>query len=264
VERRTFLEKGVSACLLTMGGRLHAEPVFTAEEFLLLPLRIHLLRATQAPALDCRLQEGDAARILGKVNTIWSQAGIRFRRESLRIEEAAGQELYQGLAANRTEGHLRLIRPRASLSPAVFHLYYLREMGPNGICLNASHEMLFVKDTARLFPVEGGIDEPLPRVSAHEIGHALGLDHRQDRFNLMASGTTGTSLNAAEVATSRSKATGFSFVLAAPKALELARQQVAESQPDRGLLEALAGLPGGELVREARRLLDGLGKAVGG
>jgi hypothetical protein len=54
--------------------------------------------------------------------------------------------------------------------------------------------------------VETGIDEPLPRVTAHELGHALGLPHRQDRTNLLASGTTGTALNAREVETARKKA----------------------------------------------------------
>jgi predicted Zn-dependent protease len=43
----------------------------------------------------------------------------------------------------------------------------------------------------------------LPRVTSHEIGHALGLKHRQDKTNLMQSGTTGFSLNDAEIAAAR-------------------------------------------------------------
>ena len=69
-------------------------------------------------------------------------------------------------------------------------------MSVNGVYLGAA---IFVKDTASLRDVEGGIDEPLPRVTSHELGHAFGLPHRQDTTNLMASGTTGIWLNDEEV-----------------------------------------------------------------
>lgn len=233
------------------------QAVLTADEFRLLPLRMHLLRAKVSKDLNCQLQVADARRILKKVNGIWKQAGIQFYAESILSEEAGSQDLYEGFGANRTEGHLKVIRPRLSLSEEAFHLYYIREMRPNGICLQGSHQLLFVKDTAELNPVPGGIDEPLPRVSAHEIGHALGLPHRQDFFNLMASGTTGTSLNEAEVKTTRETAQKWTWCLKPADALKLAEQSAADKPATaRELYTTLAALPGGDVAKTARQRLE--------
>jgi hypothetical protein len=210
VTRRAVLQG--AAAVFAAGGsrRAHAQAVFGADEFLLIPLRIHLLRAAAAPDLHCRLALPDARRILGKINGVWKHAGVQFYEESVLAEEAAAQELYHSLGENRTEAHLQLVRPRASRSERMFHVYYIGEMRVNGICLDWSHELLFVKESARLHRVPGGIDEHVPRVSAHEIGHALGLMHRQAVTNLMASGTTGTSLNDTEIETARRTAAGLS------------------------------------------------------
>jgi len=80
------------------------------------------------------------------------------------------------------------------------NIYYIKQFGANG---RLSRQGNSRKRHAALRPVEGGIDEPLPRVTSHELGHALGLPHRQDRVNLMASGTTGTSLNDEEIERTR-------------------------------------------------------------
>jgi hypothetical protein len=94
-------------------------------------------------------------------------------------------------------------------------------------------------------------------VSAHEIGHALDLDHRQDTTNLMASGTTGTSLNAAEIETARQAAERFDFHLEPAAALETAAKHRDEGRPRAAaaLFRALADLPDGEIAQAARRRL---------
>ena len=96
--------------------------------------------------------------------------------------------------------------PKACLCATALNVFYVKEVRPNGFFHSG---LIVVKDTASLKTVEGGIDEPIPRVTSHEIGHALTLSHRQDRTNLMASGTTGFSLNDAEIAAAREKAKTF-------------------------------------------------------
>ena len=93
--------------------------------------------------------------------------------------------------------------PKDRLCPQAIDICYLKDVQPNGFYYG---EPIVVKDTASLREVTGGLDEPLPRVTSHEIGHALGLKHRQEVTNLMQSGTTGFSLNAAEIDTARGNA----------------------------------------------------------
>ena len=242
-------------CLL--GLPVRGQDGFTADEYRLLPVRVHLLRSKTVAELNCALTADDARRILGKVNGIWRPAGLQFYAESILEEAPAAEELYAGLGRNRTEGHLRLVRPRASRSEELFHVYYLGEMRPNGICLEGSYQQIFVKEASRLRRVPGGIDEPLPRVTAHEIGHGLDLEHRQDRTNLMASGTTGTELNAAEIETARRAAGEFSFSFQPEAALALASRRRQEKRPAdaEALYRVLAELPQGEVSAAARRRL---------
>jgi hypothetical protein len=226
------------------GGAEGSPPSFAFEQHLLVPVRVHLLRAKDSPALNCGLTAADVERVFGKVNRlIWAQAGLQMLVESVVDEAARGQALYEGLGANRTEQHLLLARPRASTEPDLIHVYYVHTMGPNGICFGP--EGIFVKDTARLNPVPAGIDEPLPRVTAHEIGHALSLPHRQDTFNLMQSGTNGYLLNADEIAQARAAAEKRTSTLTVEKALAEAHAAFEAKQwpRARSLYMALRAVP---------------------
>lgn len=179
------------------------QPAAKLEE-IAIPVRIHLMQSAGITAMHTTLTEADVRRIFGKVNRIWSQAGIRFEIESIVHTEAVA--LTPENESKQEFARVKSMIPKASLSPAAIDVCYVKEVTPNGFYYG---EPIVVKDTAKLRPVEGGLDEPLPRVTSHEIGHALSLSHRQDTTNLMASGTTGFSLNDAEIQAARVKAKAF-------------------------------------------------------
>jgi len=113
-------------------------------------------------------------------------------------KEAAAEKAF--LAERRSRIFQPLIPPDTRTFDG-FRVYYIQEFDVNGIYYGRREAI--VKATAALRQVPGGIDEPLPRVTSHELGHGLGLPHRQDRTNLMQSGTTGTTLSEDEVKSTR-------------------------------------------------------------
>ena len=182
----------------------------SADEFLILPVKIYRLKAADVPDVDSlQLKDSDIHRILAKVNTVWAAAGIYWQLESIENVNAEnlGRLKLLGLADDapaQKKPHLafRDIIPESTRKDYPgYRVYYIHDFDVNGVYFGRREAM--VKETAALRPVEGGIDEPIPRVTSHELGHGLGLPHRQDRLNLMASGTTGTLLNTNEIAKAR-------------------------------------------------------------
>jgi hypothetical protein len=192
---------------------------FRFEDYLIAPVRIHLLTAKDFPMIQTTLARDDISRILGKINGVWSQAGLHFYLESLVSEEASQPEIHAESATQADRSALLGLRPKNSFGTNLFHIYYLKQLPMNGIYFP---EGIFIKDTASLRPVAGGLDEPLPRVTSHELGHALNLPHRQDTTNLMASGTTGRWINNEEVQQARATALKLNWISAAPDLIQKA------------------------------------------
>jgi len=145
------------------------------------------------------------------------------------------------------------LRPETSGATNLFHIYYIKDFSANGVYLGAA---MFVKDTARLRTVPGGIDEPLPRVSSHELGHALSLQHHTNVLHLLASRTTGTNLDTVEIRQARAAAGKFPWIEPAPSVLKRAEDfdRAGEHEKARGLYQMLAPIPLDEPpLRRARK-----------
>lgn len=136
-----------------------------------LPLAVHLADSSRP------LQEFTA--IFAEINRIWfAQAGIYFD-----ITVVAGEEM--------AEGGLEM-----SFAPDIG--------GLNGYY---DGESIRMSDHPQLRPAAHPSRSAAGRTAAHELGHALGLHHRQDSDdNLMRSKTYGWQLNADEIASARERA----------------------------------------------------------
>ena len=201
---------------------------FAYEDYQIVPVRVHLLRAPDGHSAGTKLKPEDVERIFRKANGIWHKAGVHLWVETVRDEQADIDAMQKSEKSANPE-ILLPIRPKASLAPGMFHVYYIGDMPPNGIYIR--RDGIFVKENAMLRKVEGGIDEPLPRVTAHELGHGMSLPHRQDNTNLLASGTTGTSLNDAEIEKVRQTISTFTWVKSVSEFLK-ETEKLKEGKPD--------------------------------
>ncbi len=257
--RRRFLRCALLLATLFTAGLSRAQTStngFGFDDFLIVPLRIHLLTAADGSPLKTSFTSSDFDRILPKMNRVWSQAGVHFYIESVVKEEAAPGEIPDDITIRKENGWLPSHIPPATHADSAFNIYYIKRFAANGVYFRRA---IFVKDTASLKPVDGGIDEPLPRVTSHELGHALSLPHRQDVTNLMASGTTGTWLNADEIKRARDAAKKFAWIKSASQVMKDADQlaQDHKSAEAGALYRHVATIPlAADSVTRAKRQIE--------
>jgi len=178
-------------------------PVHSHEPFapITLKVRVHLMRSVGNSRLQTTLSEREVHAIFDEVNVIWSQAGIRFELEAienLRALEVAPKRWYI-----KDRDWVKAAIPTNQFSPTAIDVCFVNEMGPNGFFYG---EPVVVCENPEFHKVSGGSDNPVARVTAHELGHVLFLQHRQERTNLMASGKNGVSLNPQEIMDARKRA----------------------------------------------------------
>jgi hypothetical protein len=183
----------------------HSEPR-ALDEFLLVPLRIHILSSPEFGLANCTLRDPDINRIARKLNAIWSQAGITFGVESIAHEQVAQRDRFR-LVVELKQGaldlsDLDLLLPKASRVFDGVSVYFFHELPFNAVY--TSGDCVIVQERATLNEIAGGTDEPMARVTGHCLGRALSLlPRRQPETSLMALGTTGFGLDADEVERAR-------------------------------------------------------------
>ncbi|OYW72558.1 MAG: hypothetical protein B7Z37_24475 [Verrucomicrobia bacterium 12-59-8] len=179
------------------------QPVHSHELFspITLKVRVHLMQSVANPRLQTTLTDKEVRAIFEEVNSIWSQASIRFELEA--IDSLQALHLAPKRWYIKDRDWVKAAIPTDQFSPTAIDVCFVNDMGPNGFFYG---EPVVVCENPEFHKVSGGSYYPVARVTAHELGHVLFLQHRQERTNLMASGKNGVSLNQQEVSHARSRA----------------------------------------------------------
>jgi hypothetical protein len=219
------------AVLVLASSRLAGAQEIPAEQFVIVPLRVHVLMAPDIDKANCKLTDADIARVAGHINGIWNKASIHFGVESIVHEEVEQQERFRitnELGGGDTgEGEIRLLLPRASRTFDGVHVYYFHELPYNSSFVG--DDTVFAREAPQLRQVKGGSDDAVARVTARALGNLLGLTGDPEPRNLMGNGTTGILLDDSQAEAARKIARTIRGV-----ATEADVRQAAEAAEARG------------------------------
>ena len=164
-----------------------------AADFVIIPLRVHVLTAPDIDIAHCKLSDADVARVVGNINAIWHKAGIHFGVESVLREPAGQQERFRataGLGGGQVrEADLWMLLPRTSRAFDGLHIYFFHDLPFNSAYMG--DDVVFAIEGAQVQEIPGGGEDPIARVTAHALGNLLGLRNVEERQNLMGNGTSG-------------------------------------------------------------------------
>jgi hypothetical protein len=246
----------IAGLVLAMSGMVGAQDV-PAEQFVIVPLRVHVLTSPNIEMVNCQLNDAGVARVVGELNAIWHKGGIHFGVESVRREPAEQTERFR-LTAGLKDGEvgvddLRMLLPRGSRGFAGVHIYFFHELPFNSVYL--IDDLVLSQELAQVEPVPGGSKDPVARVTAHALGNLLALPNIKEPRNLMGGGTSGTALTETQAETARK----FAKTIAGAMTVDGLRKAVkaAETKGDAATLKRLrswlAEIPGAGAAETKRR-----------
>jgi hypothetical protein len=236
------------AGLVLATSRIAGAQDVPAEQFVIVPLRVHVLTSTDIDQASCKMSQAEAAAVLGNVNAIWHKAGIHFGVESVLGEPVAQRERFlivAGLGGGQVNPNdLRILLPRASRAFDGVHVYFFHDLPFNSAFMG--DDVVFTNEQAQVNPVAGGGKDPVARVTAHALGNLLTLPNVNDPRNLMGGGTSGIALAGSQAQTARKLArtiAGATTVAGLRKAAKAAETK-GDTATARRLHAWLAEVPG--------------------
>jgi hypothetical protein len=193
------------AGLVLATSRIAGAQDVPAADFVIIPLRVHVLTAPDIDMANCKLTDADVARVVGNINAIWHKAGIHFVVEAV-LREPAGQQGRFRTTAALAGGEigaddLRMLLPSASRVFDGLHVYCFHELPFNSASMG--DDVVFANEGARVREIPGGGKDPIARVTPHALGNLLALQNLEEPRDLMGGGTSGIALTGAQAEAAR-------------------------------------------------------------